>query len=187
MKKLIIPCFLIVSLTISAQYFDHRTIDFGNNLSSNFNNIANHISISVIDSLFEVEMEEEDAPFDFDIQKYLPKDFNPFKLMYVTYDNLYEYFFEEEDAPFDFDTKAYLPEGFDPYEDKSIMEEYTLLNEEEDATFDFDTKEYLPEGFNPYDENESILAEYEKLNEEVDAPFDFNTIEYLPVSFEANK
>jgi len=186
MKKLIIPCLLIVSLTVSAQYLDHRTIYFGNNLSSNFKDVTSYISNSMADSIFEVEFEEEDEPFDFDVQKYLPKDFNPFKLMYNTYDIVYEYLFEDEDEPFDFDTKAYLPEGFDPYEDKSIIEEYALLHEEEDAKFDFDTKEYLPKGFNAYSENESILADYELLNEEEDEPFDFNTVEYLPVSFDAN-
>ena len=81
MKKLIIPCLLIVSLTVSAQYFDHRTINFGDNLSANFINITHHISNSAVDSIFEVEIEEEDEPFDFDIQKYLPKDFNPYKLI----------------------------------------------------------------------------------------------------------
>jgi hypothetical protein len=188
MKKLIIPCFLIVSLTISAQYLDSRTINFGDNLSTNFKDITSYISNSMDDSIFEVEFEEEeDAPFDFDVQEYLPKDFNPFKLMYNTYDIVYEYFFEEEDASFDFDTKAYLPVGFNPYEDKFIIEEYALLNEESDATFDFDTKEYLPEGFNAYDENESILAEYELLNVEEDEPFDFNTVAYLPVSFDAQR
>ena len=135
MKKLIIPILLIVSLTVSAQYLDNRTINFGNNLSSNFKDVTSYISTSLADSFFELEEEEEeeeDAPFDFDVQKYLPKDFNPFKLMYTTYDIVFEYLFEEEDAPFDFDTKLYLPEGFNPYEDKSIMEEYALLQEEED-------------------------------------------------------
>ena len=91
MKKLLIPCFLIVSLTISAQFQENRTIDFGNLFSSSFNNITNNISDSVYENLFEINQEETDEVFDFDIQNYLPEGFDPFAVVYNSYANVYEY------------------------------------------------------------------------------------------------
>ena len=109
MKKFIIPFFLIVSLTISAQFTEYKTINFGKALSYNYKTVTNNISNTIFDSLFEINEEEEDEPFDFDIQNYLPIGFNPYKLMFKAYSNLFEYLFEEEDASFDFDTEEYLP------------------------------------------------------------------------------
>ncbi len=186
MKKFIIPFFLIVSLTISAQFTEYKTINFGNALSFNYKTVTNHLSNTIYDSLFEVNEEEEDEPFDFDIQNYLPIGFNPYKLMFEAYSNIFEYLFDEEDESFDFDTKLYLPEEFDPYIYNTVFEEYELLNEEEDASFDFDTKEYLPKGFSPYYDIVSI-EEYELMNEEEVISFDFDTKEYLPEDFDANK
>ena len=178
---------MIVSLTLSAQYAEHRTIDFGNSFSSNFTSVAHHISISFIDSIFEMEVEEEDEPFDFNVKEYLPNGFNSFELMFETYNTAYEYFFDDVDDSFDFDTKIYLTEGFDPYENVSLIGDYELLDvEEEDDSFDFNTKEYLPIGFNPHSENDLEQSEFELLNTEEDAPFDFDTVDYLPLSFDAN-
>ena len=186
MKKFIIPFFLIVSLTISAQFKEYKTINFGNALSFNYKTVTNHISNTIFDSLFEINEEEEDEPFDFDIQNYLPIGFNPYKLMFETYSNIFEYLFEEEDESFDFDTKAYLPKGFDPYSNNVSFEEYELMNEEENESFDFDTEEYLPKGFSPYYDI-VLIEEYKLMNEEEDESFDFDTKEYLPEGFDANE
>ena len=183
MKKLTTLCLIIVSLTVSAQNIDCNTIAFGANLSSNFNHVVGNITNTMDDTIFEIEMAEQDAPFDFDIQTYLPKDFNPFKLMYSAYNVAFEYFNEDEDETFDFDTKKYLPENFNPYEEASILEDYAMLNAEEDEMFDFNTIEFLPKDFNAYSEKEMNMENYELLHVEADAPFDFNTVDYLPVSF----
>ena len=185
MKNLLIPCFLIVSLTISAQFQENRTIDFGNLLSSNFNNVTNHISTTLYENIFEVEVEEADEAFDFDIQNYLPEGFDPFAVAYNSYANVYEYFVEEEEESLEFDTTEYLPSNFNAYADVSINENYELLNMEEDEEFEFDTASYLPKGFDAYNEDEKILADYEKLNEEKDAKFDFDINEFLPKDFVA--
>ena len=185
MKKLLIPCFLIVSLTISAQFQENRTIDFGNLFSSSFNNVTNHISTTLYENIFEVEVEEADEAFDFDIQNYLPEGFDPFAVAYNSYANVYEYFVEEEDESLEFNTAQYLPNNFNPYTEVSINENYELMQVEDDEVLDFDTTAYLPKGFDAYNEDENILVDYERLNEEKDAKFDFDINEFLPQDFVA--
>ena len=150
MKNLIISSFLIVSLTVSAQFIENRSMNFGNMLSMDLSAISNNVSKNILNTIFEIEVEEEDEPFDFDIKKYLPYGFNPYKNIANIYNKLYDYITEEADEPFEFNTKDYLPANFDPYIDISMMDEYESLNEEADEPFDFDTKEYLPKNFNPY-------------------------------------
>lgn len=185
MKKFIIPCFLIVSLTVSAQFQENRTINLGNLFNTNLNNITSQLSDTLLENIFEVEEEEADEAFDFDVKSYLPEGFNPFAMVYNSYANVYTLLFEDEDETFDFDTKEYLPEDFNAYADISINDDYELLQEEADEEFDFDSKAYLPIGFNAYNEDERILADHEKLTEEKDAKFDFDISDYLPADFVA--
>ncbi len=147
MKKLTTLCLIIVSLTVSAKSVDCNTIDFGNNLSSNFNDVVGNSTNPMDDTTFEIEKEEQDAPFDFDTKKYLPENFNPYEEVSILED--YAMLNAEEDEKLDFDTKQYLPTGFDAYsENELIMEDYELLRAAPDAPFDFNTVDYLPVNFN---------------------------------------
>ena len=150
MKNLIISSLLIVSLTVSAQFIENRNMNFGKMLHMDLNTVSNNLSKNILNTIFEIEEEEADEPFDFDIKKYLPYGFNPYKNISNIYNKLYDYITEEADEPFEFNTKDYLPANFDPYIGISMMDEYESLNEEADEPFDFDTKEYLPKNFNPY-------------------------------------
>ncbi|MEN8186528.1 MAG: hypothetical protein ABFR05_05310 [Bacteroidota bacterium] len=179
MKKLTTLCFLFVSLTISAQFIENRSIDFSN-VFKKVNTIENFYT--VLNSIVEIEEEEEDEPFDFDVKDYLPQGFNPFiAVVFKAYTGVYGAFFEEEDEDFlEFVTKEdYLPVSDDTDEMTKVMEEYELLTEEEDAPFEFDTKDYLPENFDTY-EMDKLMEEYELLSEEEDEAFDFDTKKYLP-------
>ncbi len=168
MKNLILTSFLIVSFTVSAQFIENRTFDFGNTLRFGKTVITN-VSNNLYDKIFEIEEVEQDAPFDFDVKKYLPLGFNPYVVAHLTYINIAG-FFEEEDEKFDFDPKAYLPENFNAAKNASLDAAYAEVNKEEDVPFDFDTKAYLPAVFDPF-ENTQALKKYNEFNKLV---FDFD-------------
>jgi hypothetical protein len=123
-----------------------------------------------MESILEIEEIEEDAPFDFDLKKYLPLGFNPYIMAHLTYTSIAG-FFEEKDEEFDFDTKAYLPENFNSVKNASLDAAYAEVNQEADAPFDFDTKSYLPAVFDPF-ENLEALKKYGE-NNTVSFNFDF--------------
>ena len=60
MKNLIISSFLIVSLTVSAQFIENRSMNFGNMLSMDLSTISNNVSKNILNTIFEIEVEEED-------------------------------------------------------------------------------------------------------------------------------
>ena len=168
MKNLILTSFLIVSFTVSAQFIENRTFDFGNTLKFSQIAIAN-MSNDLLESIFELEEVEEDAPFDFDIKKYLPLGFNPYVVAHLTYTSIAG-FFEEADEEFDFDTKSYLPENCNPANNVPLDAAYAEINQEADVPFDFDTKAYLPVVFDPF-ENTQALKKYNEFNNII---FDFD-------------
>lgn len=181
MKNLILTSLLIVSFTVSAQFIENRSFNLKHVLKFTPAKVVD-MSSNFFNSIVEVEEEEEDAPFDFDIKKYLPKGFNPFGIVQITYNQLTNLFTDEEEIAFDFDHKEYLPANFNPYVNQTLLEAHNELNQEEDVAFEFDTKDYLPAGFNPYI-NTKALEKRENLMQEKDATFDFNTRNYLPEHF----
>ncbi|MGB5243625.1 MAG: hypothetical protein WBN16_03165 [Lutimonas sp.] len=177
MKNLILTSFLIVSFTVSAQFIENRTFDFGNTLKFSQTAIAN-MSNGLLESIFEVEEVEEDAPFDFDIKKYLPLGFNPYVVAHLTYTSIAG-FFEEADEEFDFDTKSYLPENFNASYNEALHAAYAEVNREADVPFDFDTKAYLPVVFDPF-ENTKALKKYNEMNNVLfDFDLDENQLSYV--------
>ena len=60
---------------------------------------------------------DEDLSFGFDINQYLPKDFNSLKGLYDLNWDTIELIDIEEEVIIDFDTKQYLPENFCPNTD----------------------------------------------------------------------
>ena len=135
MKKLLVPCLLVISLmTATAAQVSTTTLN-----SLNDTIAKDQLKASKI-AYVEVAIEEEDEVFDFNTQDYLPIGFDANRSFE------YEVVLEEEDEAFDFNTKEYLPVGFNLNEDilSSIVE---ITIEEEDEAFDFDTKKYLPIGF----------------------------------------
>lgn len=104
---------LAISFIATAQFSTSNDLNYQDTLVSNLYNDL------IIETLpFEV-VEEEDAPFDFNTNDYLPLGFNPYAKEETSI--IYEVSVEEEDALFDFDTKKYLPKGFDPY--KGLVKE----------------------------------------------------------------
>ena len=141
MKKLIIASMLVIGLIATAQSLQSNHLDLRNNpMCESYCNDLDENLIS--------EINEEDAPFDFNTKDYLPVGFNP----YATdrYGEIFEVSLEEEDTPFDFDTKEYLPVGFNPYATDQYEDLSEISIEEEDEQFDFNTKNYLPKNFDPY-------------------------------------
>lgn len=134
MRKLLVPCLLVISLmTASAAQLSVNTLNDSIDKEG-----AKHPVVTYI----EVIEEEEDEVFDFNVKEYLPIGFDANRFLE------FEMVLEEEDAPFDFDTKDYLPIGFGLKQ--SIIDSIEEIRiEEEDTPFDFDTKKYLPIGFNP--------------------------------------
>ncbi len=136
MKKLLVPCLLVISLmTATAAQVSTTTLN-----SLNDTIAKDQLKASKI-AYVEVAIEEEDEVFDFNTQDYLPIGFDANRSFE------YEVVLEEADEAFDFNTKDYLPIGFGLKQSvlDSIIE---ITIEEADEPFDFDTKKYLPKGFN---------------------------------------
>ncbi len=136
MKKLLIPCLLVISLmTATAAQVSATTLN-----SLNDTIAKDQLKTSMI-TYVEVAIEEEDEAFDFNTEDYLPVGFD------ATRSFEYEVVLEEEDEAFEFNTKDYLPIGFGL--NKSVLDSIVEITiEEADEPFDFDTKRYLPRGFN---------------------------------------
>jgi hypothetical protein len=177
MKNLFYSLCLLIGFSSIAQSIDYQITEpyFNNNLVVTATKSISEILINVE----EIAIEEEDEAFDFDIQQFLPNNFNAFAGLFDAFDAANV----EEDEAFDFDTAAYLPIGFNAnivIEDEA---EYTLANVEEDEAFDFDTTAYLPLGFNSNGLNYDTL--FEIAIEEADEPFEFDYLTYLPEDFDA--
>ena len=135
MKKLLVPCLLVISLmTATAAQVSTTTLN-----SLNDTIIKDELKTSKI-TYVEIAIEEEDEVFNFNTEDYLPIGFDANRSFE------YEVVLEEGDEAFDFNIKEYLPVGFNLNEDvlSSIVE---ITIEEQDEAFDFDTKKYLPVGF----------------------------------------
>ncbi len=127
--------------------------------------------------------DEVDISFDFDVNRYLPRGFNP----HEPYFNIHsiEYIEDEVDITFNFDVHEYLPEGFDAHATPQIVDLNSIpyIEDEEEVTFDFDVKAYLPRGFDPYKPYFDIHS-IEYIEDDVDVHFDFDVNEYLPEGFD---
>jgi len=134
MKNLILPFMFAISLMANAQFYssNSRTMP---------SSIAAQMDLDrVIENLPDSYAEEAEEIM-FDVNAYLPVNFDPYKGMII--DESYALITEE--IPFNFEPEAYLPASFDPYEGMIFEAELTP----EEIPFDFDIEEYLPVGFNP--------------------------------------
>ena len=175
MKKILLSGLLAISFIASAQSSQ------SNHLSLETDQLGFFENDIQIEKFTAETIVEEDAPFEFDTQDYLPLGFNP--NTNNQYADIYEVSIIEKDVPFEFNTKDYLPVGFDPYANIEYANIYEATIEEQDAPFNFNTNDYLPLGFDAY-----LHIDYNNIYEvfvvEEDAPFDFNTNDYLPVGFD---
>ena len=138
--------------------------------------------------LDEVVFVENDEPVElgFDVNEYLPADFNPYQPANEELDLNSITFIEGDDFEgLGFDTAAYLPLGFDAYAGmEPRWEEIEFIEEEEPVVLGFDTRDYLPANFNAYALPELDLNDipYIEGDETVELGFDVN--EYLPANFD---
>lgn len=105
-----------------------------------------HIYLNSIEYIEEAET----VNLGFDVEAYLPADFNPYAgMMENPYDVLYLVI--EEPIELGFETSEYLPAGFDPYSNKVLsIDDINYMETEEVVDLGFDVNEYLLAGFNPY-------------------------------------
>jgi len=170
MKNLFYSLCLLIGFSTTAQASDYQIKESNSNQHMFIKATSYVSSILFKNNIEEIEIDEADEAFDFDINNYLPANFNAFAGLFETAN-------EEEDAPFDFDRLAYLPVGFNATIEFDTA--YDIATFEEDEEFDFDTKNYLPVGFNATLDLDAIcMATIEE-----DEPFNFNTNDYLPVGF----
>ena len=97
---------LVISLIAFAQYTQNDNLNIDETFISQSDD-------QMFDNEFQFELniEEQDALFEFDTLDYLPSDFNAYsedESILVAHELLNE----EEDAPFDFNTSDYLPVNF---------------------------------------------------------------------------
>jgi len=128
---------------------------------------------------------EEPIELGFDVDEYLPADFDPYASASPDI-NLGNIQFIEDEEPVDlgFDTAQYLPEDFDPYAGmEPDLSEIVYIEEEEPVDLGFDTRVYLPEGFDPYAQPALQLEDIVYLEPEEPVELGFDVDEYLPADF----
>ncbi len=105
-----------------------------------------HIFLNTIEYIEEAEPIE----LGFDVETYLPANFDPYAGMMVNLETVP--FIESEDSvSLGFETAAYLPVGFNPYSTSVVtIDAINYMEEEEAIDLGFDVNEYLPAGFDPY-------------------------------------
>jgi len=102
-------------------------------------------------NLEDIPFIEEESIIDlgFNVEDYLPENFNPYGYYFDV--NAIVYIEDEEVIDLGFDVAMYLPEGFDPYEEIVHIDTINFIaDEEEIIDLGFDTSPYLPHGFDPY-------------------------------------
>lgn len=138
-----------------------------------------------LEDLLFIEPEEE-IVLGFDVNTYLPADFNPYGSYSDKLDLASIEFIEEDTTEvLGFDTAAYLPIGFDAYAGmEPDLDKIVYLEEEEPVVLGFDTRDYLPENFNAYARPDLNIEEiaFMENEEPVDLGFDVNA--YLPADFD---
>lgn len=105
-----------------------------------------------------VYLEDEQIDLGFDVDEYLPADFesDPLALTYIE---------SEEALNLDFNTEKYLPEDFNPYKPYYFSIDTINYMEEENIELDFDTAEFLPANFDPYAKKDWVLAQHLEVGE----------------------
>ena len=174
MRKLFYSLSLLIVFSTSAFATEPDTPNYLSLCDVSPDSILLKFANSVPNYDFIVELEEKDAPFDFNIKDYLPENFNAYEGLFEEYSSI------EEDEAFDFNTKDYLPVGFNANLDLDKIVEVSII--EDDEPFDFDTTKYLPSNFNAFI---GLYEDYGTVEEE-DEAFDFDTQKYLPNNFDAH-
>jgi hypothetical protein len=134
--------------------------------------------------LNEIVFLEEEEQFDlgFDVNEYLPANFNPYASAGPDLNEIR--FIEEEEIDLGFDTAVYLPIGFDAFAGPDPDLRDIVFLEDEDPELGFDTQPYLPENFDPYAQPEPDLDDIVYIEEESAVELGFEVDAYLPVGFD---
>ncbi len=113
------------------------------------NHSGKHV-IMKADDIHVIELEES-LTFNFDVNNYLPENFNPLKGKNDINWNSISIIGVPEDVNFNFDTNSYLPKDFNPLKGKNDInwKDVPLIEIEEEVQFNFNVMDYLPKGFNP--------------------------------------
>lgn len=138
-----------------------------------------------LDEIVYIESEDE-IELGFDVDTYLPADFNPYKRVSKELDLSTIVFIQEDEFEgLDFDTDEYLPIGFNAYAGMELnLDEIEFIEEEEPVLLGFDTSKYLPEGFNAYARPELKLDEIKYMEEEETVDLGFDVDAWLPADFD---
>ncbi len=105
-----------------------------------------HIFLDAIEYIEEAET----IDLGFDVDAYLPADFDPYAGMMVNPDKV-PFIEDEEPVELGFETAKYLPVGFNSYSNNVLnIEDINYMEEEEGIELGFDVNAYLPAGFDPY-------------------------------------
>lgn len=127
---------------------------------------------------------EEPLDLGFDVDAYLPADFDPYASAGPDLDAI-RFLEEEEEVVLGFDPVEYLPVGFNPYAGMDILlDDIVFIEEEAAVELGFDAQAYLPEDFNAYALPELDLDDIVYIEEEVPVVLDFDVNAYLPADFD---
>lgn len=127
---------------------------------------------------------EEPLELGFDVDAYLPADFDPYASAGPDLDAI-RFLEEEEEVVLGFDPLEYLPIGFNPYAGMDLsLEDIVYIEEEAPVALGFDVNDYLPEGFNPFAKPEPDLDTIDYIEDEVPVVLDFDVNAYLPADFD---
>ncbi len=139
-----------------------------------------------LDEIVFIENDENEFELGFDVDTYLPADFNPYARANKELDlGTIEFIEEDEFEGLDFNTDEFLPIGFNAHAGmEPNLDEIHFIEEEEPVILGFDTRKYLPEGFNAYARPELKLDEITYLENEEAMELGFDVNEWLPADFD---
>ncbi len=109
--------------------------------------VAKHLKLELNEIVY-IENETE-IDLGFDVEAYLPANFDPYAGMPGNLNEI-SYVENEEIVELGFATATYLPTGFNPYSGIAQGPEDINYLEGESVEIGFDTAEYLPADFDPY-------------------------------------
>ena len=108
---------LAASMTVSANIIKESNVSFTNEKATSLEASVFHNPDAkpiAIDAIKVIEIEES-VSFDFNVQDYLPENFNPLKGKHNLDWSKIELIEIEEEVSFDFNPKDYLPQDFNPH------------------------------------------------------------------------
>ncbi|SFN93088.1 hypothetical protein SAMN04487989_106160 [Bizionia echini] len=123
---------------------------FTDNLGHNPNHPKDISTLVDVQDIYVIELEES-IDLGFDVNQYLPSNFNPLKGKDDIDWNTITLIEIPENESLGFDHTVLLPKDFNPLKGKDDLnwDVIPLIDIEEPFQFDFDINDYLPKGFNP--------------------------------------